>query len=82
MTSNETARKETTEAAYELSQVYKWIIGNHSFTHFDMNYHDMPLQRKKKFCERFDFCVEVIDMWIEQGGQGWQLIEPVDGKNF
>jgi len=59
-------RNATTQRAVELNHVYSQIIANTTFKNFDMHYFDPPLQG-------------VVDMWKKQGGQTWQLIEPVDG---
>lgn len=66
MNSNATWRNATTQRAFELNQVYKEIIANHTYKNFDMTYFDPPLQ-------------PVLNQWRKQGGHAWQLIEPVDG---
>ncbi|GAM17791.1 hypothetical protein SAMD00019534_009660 [Acytostelium subglobosum LB1] len=66
MNPNETVRDFTSERAANLSLVYNQIIASHTYQHFDMQYYDFP----------FD---AINAEWIAQGGQTWQLIEPVDG---
>lgn len=66
LTSNDTLRQLTTDHAVQLSGA----VRNASFTyqpkHYDIDYIDFP----------FD---DVIQEWIAQGGEPWQLIESVDG---
>lgn len=45
---------------------YTEIISNYSFANFDMNYIDYPI-------------AEIQQEWVAQGGQDYELIEPVDG---
>jgi len=59
-------RNATTQRAMELNQVYPEIIANHTFKNFEMTYFQTPLQ-------------EIIDEWNSEGGETWQLIEPIDG---
>jgi len=59
-------RNATTERAMELNEVYKQIIQNNTFTNFDMTYFDCPMH-------------QVVAIWENNGGQAWQIIEPVDG---
>ncbi|EFA78313.1 acyloxyacyl hydrolase [Heterostelium album PN500] len=66
MNPNETIRDATSARAAELSAMYNVIISNYTFTHFDMQYYDFPFPA-------------INAEWIAQGGQTWQLIEPVDG---
>jgi len=68
MNSNETVRDTGSERAEELNAVYSEIIGNYSsvYKNFDMIYYDFPFK-------------EIIPIWIKQGGEVWQLIEPCDG---
>jgi len=66
MNSDEKARNFTTQNAMKLNEVLKQVATNTSYKNFDIHYFDCPLQA-------------TIDMWTKQGGQVWQLIEPVDG---
>jgi len=66
MNSNETIRNITNDWAQKLSGVYDDIISTHKYPNFDMLYYPFPLE-------------EMFKIWISQGGQTWQLIEPVDG---
>eukprot|EP00026_Physarum_polycephalum_P007804 Phypoly_transcript_07872.p1 GENE.Phypoly_transcript_07872~~Phypoly_transcript_07872.p1 ORF type:complete len:447 (+),score=71.22 Phypoly_transcript_07872:193-1533(+) len=59
-------RNATTQRAFELNQVYQDIIANHTYKNFDMHYFDCPME-------------EVLATWISEGGQAWEIIEPVDG---
>ena len=66
LTSNATLRALTTQRAVDLSAA----VRNASFTYqprnYDIAYLDFP----------FD---AVIDEWVAQGGQPWQIVESVDG---
>eukprot|EP01116_Phalansterium_solitarium_P020702 TRINITY_DN6179_c0_g1_i1.p1 TRINITY_DN6179_c0_g1~~TRINITY_DN6179_c0_g1_i1.p1 ORF type:complete len:584 (-),score=227.04 TRINITY_DN6179_c0_g1_i1:362-2077(-) len=68
MNSDPSVRAAGTQRAHELSAVYPQLIANYSsvFKNFDMAYIDFPM-------------AEVIAAWTAQGGEAWQLIEPVDG---
>ncbi|EFA78312.1 hypothetical protein PPL_08963 [Heterostelium album PN500] len=66
MNPNETVRDATSARAAQLSAVYNEIIKNYTYTHFDMQYYDFPFNA-------------INAKWIAQGGQTYQLIEPVDG---
>jgi len=68
MNSNATVRDVGSERAAELNAVYDEIIGNYSsvYKNFDMSYYDFPFK-------------EIIPIWVKQGGEVWQLIEPCDG---
>jgi len=66
LNSNYTVRKETDDRAKQLNQVYLEIIGNYTYTNFDMIYEDFPIEESLKF-------------WLQAGGQAYELIEPVDG---
>jgi len=59
-------RNATTERANQLNAVYLEIIANHTYTNFDMTYFPTPIS-------------EIISIWEAQGGEAWQLIEPIDG---
>lgn len=81
MNSDEYWRNATTQRAMELNDVYRavrkdsailflnflQILKNNSFNNFDLHYFDCPLG-------------QVIDIWTKNGGQEYQLIEPVDGN--
>ncbi|CAH1779026.1 unnamed protein product [Owenia fusiformis] len=68
MNSNATIRNGTTKRARELSQVLKSVVAETKgkLRNFDASYLDCPIG-------------PVLDAWKAQGGEGWQLIEPVDG---
>ncbi|XP_069469364.1 acyloxyacyl hydrolase [Ambystoma mexicanum] len=66
MSANETLRNLTSERASKLSSVLKEIAASQKFDNFDIHYLDYPLGR-------------IADAWKKQKGEGWQLIEPVDG---
>ncbi|CAF3362404.1 unnamed protein product [Rotaria socialis] len=66
MTSNGTLRDLTTQRAVELSAAIKNVSFTYQPAQYDIDYLDFP----------FD---EVIQEWIAQGGEPWQLIESVDG---
>ncbi|XP_019638281.1 PREDICTED: acyloxyacyl hydrolase-like [Branchiostoma belcheri] len=66
LTDNSTLRYLTTKRAFELNDVLRNITANSRYKNFDLYYQDVPID-------------EVIAEWEAQGGQGWQLIEPVDG---
>jgi len=66
MNSDEFWRNATTQRAMELNQMFKLVIANHTYKHFDMHYYDDPME-------------QVVQIWNDQGGETWQLIEPVDG---
>jgi len=66
MNSDADWRNKTSQRAEELNQVYQDIVRNNTYKNFDLHYFDCPLN-------------EVVRRWQKQGGQVWQLIEPVDG---
>lgn len=66
LTSNDTLRELTTAHAVELSVAVRNATFAYKPMHYDIEYIDFP----------FD---EVIQRWIAQGGEPWQLIESVDG---
>ncbi len=66
MNSNATLRDLTTQHAVLLSSVLQNITLTYKFKNFDVNYLPNPLQ-------------QVINEWVAQGGEVYQLIEPVDG---
>jgi len=59
-------RNATSQRAAELNEVYDIIMSNNTFKNFDMAYFGCPLEA-------------VIELWKQQGGEPYQLIEPVDG---
>eukprot|EP01113_Clastostelium_recurvatum_P042131 TRINITY_DN67_c0_g1_i2.p1 TRINITY_DN67_c0_g1~~TRINITY_DN67_c0_g1_i2.p1 ORF type:complete len:586 (+),score=98.87 TRINITY_DN67_c0_g1_i2:57-1814(+) len=63
---NETIRDAGSTRAAQLSQVYSQVIGNNTFKNFDIQYYPFPMNA-------------IIDQWVKDGGQAWQLIEPIDG---
>eukprot|EP00047_Mylnosiga_fluctuans_P002903 m.226476 g.226476 ORF g.226476 m.226476 type:complete len:702 (+) comp11429_c0_seq1:244-2349(+) len=66
MNSNATLRNITTERAQNLSSVLNKLSQTEKFANFDLYYTENPLG-------------PAIEQWVAQGGQAWQLIEPVDG---
>eukprot|EP01139_Manchomonas_bermudensis_P025059 Amastigsp_a844187_23.p2 type:complete len:613 gc:universal Amastigsp_a844187_23:1-1839(+) len=70
MTTNATLREFTDQRSINLSAVYPEIVAEYSsnYTNFDMDYFS--------FVDIFN---SIITTWEAQGGQTWQLIEPVDG---
>lgn len=66
MNTNETWRNVTTERAMELNQALRDLVSNQTFNNFKIYYIDPPVQT-------------AINQWVAQGGEAWQLIEPVDG---
>ena len=66
LTSNATLRDLTTQRAVDLSGAVKSAATNYQAKNFDIAYLDFP----------FD---QVIAEWVAQGGEPWQLIEPIDG---
>lgn len=65
MTSNVTIRLATTEQAKKLNQVLQKVARTQKFTNFDVHYLSNPFRT-------------VMKEWVANGGQLWQLIEPVD----
>ncbi len=66
MTSNSTLRKITSNHAKKLSLVLKTIAAEETmFTRFDLHYVPNPLQ-------------QVMDEWVAEGNELFELIEPVD----
>ncbi|XP_071089043.1 acyloxyacyl hydrolase-like isoform X3 [Haliotis cracherodii] len=65
---NETIRNMTAVRAAELSNVLKDIATTEksAFSSFNVTYMDCPFE-------------QVLNQWKKQGGEPWQLIEPVDG---
>jgi len=66
MNSNGTVRNITNDWALKLSGIYDEIISTRKYPNFDMIYYPFPLE-------------EIYKMWQAQGGELWQLIEPIDG---
>lgn len=66
LNSNETWRDITTERAFELNAALKELVANETFQNFKAYYFDPPVSEAFKY-------------WEAQGGEAWQLIEPVDG---
>jgi len=66
LNSNSSWRNATTERANQLNAMYDEIIANNTFKNFDMTYFPTPLP-------------EAITQWNQEGGETWQLIEPIDG---
>ncbi|UJR23997.1 hypothetical protein I4U23_026963 [Adineta vaga] len=66
LTSNDTLRMLTTQRAVELSEAVRNASFSFTPKNYDIDYFQYPFS-------------EVFDKWIAQGGQGWQLIEGVDG---
>ncbi|CAF3243138.1 unnamed protein product [Rotaria sp. Silwood2] len=66
MTSNATLRVLTTQRAMDLSAAIRNVSYSYKSTQYDIEYLDFP----------FD---DVIQEWLAQGGEPWQLIESVDG---
>eukprot|EP01114_Cavostelium_apophysatum_P017028 TRINITY_DN4967_c0_g1_i1.p1 TRINITY_DN4967_c0_g1~~TRINITY_DN4967_c0_g1_i1.p1 ORF type:complete len:585 (-),score=119.82 TRINITY_DN4967_c0_g1_i1:4-1758(-) len=59
-------RNATTARAEELNQVYQELVANNTFKNFDVHYFDCPMKK-------------VIEVWNGEGGQTYELIEPIDG---
>lgn len=68
MNTNATIRELTTKRAMELSEALKEVVTTHqsSFSNFKLHYVVNPID-------------QVLDEWKKQGGEDWQLLEPVDG---
>ncbi|KAK3596643.1 hypothetical protein CHS0354_006193 [Potamilus streckersoni] len=68
MNTNSTVREMTTLRAEELSAVLKDVAdeNKNTYKNFDLYYSDNPVY-------------QVLDEWKKQGGELWQLLEPVDG---
>jgi len=66
---------------------YKEVIRNNTYKNFDMTYFKCPIDGTCLSCflsphthsHLVCVCTEIIDFWNAQGGETWQLIEPVDG---
>lgn len=66
MNSNQTVRETGDAWAQKLSDIYSQVIATHTYPNFEMVYYPFPFE-------------QIISIWEAQGGQPWQLIEPVDG---
>lgn len=68
MNTNETLRDFTSKRAAALSKVMSDVAKEYHtlFENFDINFVNCPMQ-------------EAINIWVEQGGEVWELIEPADG---
>jgi len=66
MNSNATMRYLTTQRAYELSAALEQLTLNETFQNISLFYVDCPVEG-------------MINAWESEGGEAWQLIEPVDG---
>ncbi|CAF1649860.1 unnamed protein product [Adineta ricciae] len=66
LTSNDTLRTLTTQRAVELSEAVRNASFSFTPKNYDIDYFEYPFS-------------EVFQKWIEEGGEGWQLIEGVDG---
>ena len=66
LNSNKTWRDFTTKRAMQLNTALKALVANETFQNFKAYYFEPPVQLAFKY-------------WEEQGGEPWQLIEPVDG---
>lgn len=63
---NATLRNLTTQRAENLSMAMQDLVKNTTYKNFKLYYMDAPVK-------------QVLKTWTENGGQDWQLIEPVDG---
>ena len=66
MNSNETWRNMTTERGQQLNEALKALVSNTTFNNFKLYYNLLPT-------------TELFNRWKAEGGERWQLIEPVDG---
>jgi len=66
MNSNETWRNLTTQRAMQRNQALKEVVANFSSSKFKVHYLTTPFS-------------EMLDEWVKQGHQPWEMIEPVDG---
>ena len=66
MNTNATWRNRTAVRARELSDTLKAVVTNNSFTNIKAHYFDFPMDI-------------IVDRWVAEGGEPWQLIQPVDG---
>eukprot|EP00055_Hartaetosiga_balthica_P002540 m.4324 g.4324 ORF g.4324 m.4324 type:complete len:578 (+) comp2213_c0_seq1:258-1991(+) len=66
MNSNETLRNLTTDHANLLSDVLRNLTLSYKPINYELHFFDNPIQ-------------QAVEEWVANGGQAWQLIEPVDG---
>lgn len=66
MSTNESLRNFTSQRAANLSIVAQSVANKEKFNNFDIHYIDFDIQA-------------IIKMWQKQGGEAWEVIEPVDG---
>jgi len=66
LTTNDTLRAITSQRAVDLSEAIRDVTLAYSPKNFDLDYLDFPFN-------------DVFVEWEKQGGQPWQLVEPVDG---
>ena len=66
LTTNDTLRALTSQRAVDLSEAIRNVTLSYSSSNYDLYYMDFPYD-------------EVYAEWAAQGGEPWQLIEPVDG---
>ncbi|XP_014667051.1 PREDICTED: acyloxyacyl hydrolase-like [Priapulus caudatus] len=68
MNTNETMRDLTSKRAAELTEAIKQLALEYTntFINFDVHFLPCPMQ-------------EAIDIWVKQGREIWELIEPADG---
>jgi len=66
MSNNATLREVTTDHAMMLSDVAEMVIDRSEYSNFKALYYPFDIE-------------ESINEWEAQGGEGWQLIELVDG---
>ena len=66
LNSNETWRNLTTDRAMQLNVALRELVANETFQNMKAYYFDPPVQ-------------EAFKRWEAEGGEPWQLIEPVDG---
>ena len=86
MNSNATVRNYTDNYAAMLSGIYQEIINEYGnttrWTNFDLHYWNMDFLKIIQvffFFFFFFFFHASQKMWQDQGGEAWQLIEPIDG---
>eukprot|EP00049_Salpingoeca_infusionum_P003096 m.63437 g.63437 ORF g.63437 m.63437 type:complete len:322 (-) comp11949_c0_seq2:272-1237(-) len=66
MNSNATIRNMTTDQANLLSDVLRNITLQNTYKNFDLHFFPNPI-------------LNAVKQWVANGGEAWQLIEPVDG---
>ena len=65
MTSNSTVRRLTTKRARQLTRVLEHMSKKLKFDSFDLHFVENPFKK-------------VISDWLDEGGELWELLEPVD----